>query len=160
GAAGVRRRRRGAVRLLHAGSRGRDRGPPAPEPGPVGRRDPRGAVGEPLPLHRLRQDLRRGARSGGCRREPPRMTQTVRELQVGRVGEIVRRTDAPPKVKGEFAYASDLVVPGMLWGHTLRSPWAHARIASIDVSEAVAMPGVHAVLTHDDVPGQKTYGLE
>jgi CO/xanthine dehydrogenase Mo-binding subunit len=88
------------------------------------------------------------------------MTQTARQLQVGRVGELVPRVDAPPKVKGEFAYASDLVVPGMLWGHTLRSPWSHARIVSVDIAEAVSMPGVHAVLTHDDVPGQKTYGLE
>jgi CO/xanthine dehydrogenase Mo-binding subunit len=88
------------------------------------------------------------------------VTQTVRQLQVGRVGELVPRVDAPPKVKGDFAYASDLVVPGMLWGHTLRSPWSHARILSIDITGAVSMPGVHAVLTHDDVPGQKTYGLE
>jgi CO/xanthine dehydrogenase Mo-binding subunit len=88
------------------------------------------------------------------------MTQTVRQLQVGRVGELVPRVDAPPKVKGEFAYASDLVVPGMLWGHTLRSPWSHARILGVDISDAVSMPGVHAVLTHEDVPGQKTYGLE
>ena len=48
----------------------------------------------------------------------------------------------------------------MLWGHTLRSPHAHARILEIDISEALASPGVHAVLTHDDVPGQKRYGLE
>jgi CO/xanthine dehydrogenase Mo-binding subunit len=88
------------------------------------------------------------------------VTQTVRQLQVGRVGELVPRVDAPPKVKGEFAYASDLVVPGMLWGHTLRSPWSHARIVSVDIAEAVSMPGVHAVLTHEDVPGRKTYGLE
>jgi CO/xanthine dehydrogenase Mo-binding subunit len=88
------------------------------------------------------------------------MTQAMRTLQVGKVGELVPRLDAPPKVKGEFAYASDLVVPGMLWGHTLRSPHPHARILAIDISEAVAMPGVHAVLTHEDVPGQKTYGLE
>ena len=45
-------------------------------------------------------------------------------------------------------------------GHTLRSPHAHARILEIDISRAVAMPGVHAVLTHGDVPGRKTYGLE
>src|SRR5690348_6855461 len=90
------------------------------------------------------------------------MTQTAapRTLQVGKVGELVPRLDAPPKVKGEFAYASDLVVPGMLWGHTLRSPHPHARILSIDISEAVSMPGVHAVLTHEDVPGAKFYGLE
>src|SRR5207247_6288786 len=60
----------------------------------------------------------------------------------------------------EFAYSSDLVGPGMLWGHTVRSPHAHARILGIDVSEAVTMPGVNAVLTHEDVPGEKTYGLE
>src|SRR5436305_14578451 len=48
----------------------------------------------------------------------------------------------------------------MLWGHTLRSPHAHALIAEVDISEAVGMPGVHAVLTHADVPGAKTYGLE
>jgi CO/xanthine dehydrogenase Mo-binding subunit len=89
------------------------------------------------------------------------MTQTAtRRLQVGKVGDLVPRVDAPPKVTGEFAYASDLIVPGMLWGHTLRSPHAHARIRSIDITEAVTMAGVHAVLTHDDVPGLKTYGLE
>ncbi len=88
------------------------------------------------------------------------MTQTVRTLRVGKVGELVPRADAPPKTKGEFAFASDLIVPGMLWGHTLRSPHAHARIVEIDISGAVGMPGVHAVLTHADVPGRKTYGLE
>ena len=89
------------------------------------------------------------------------MTQAAqRTLQFGKVGDLVPRADAPPKVKGEFAYASDLIVPGMLWGHTLRSPHSHARIVSIDISQAVSMPGVHAVLTHDDVPGLKTYGLE
>jgi CO/xanthine dehydrogenase Mo-binding subunit len=89
------------------------------------------------------------------------MTQTAsRRLQVGKVGDLVPRVDAPPKVTGEFAYASDLIVPGMLWGHTLRSPHAHARIRSIDITEAVTMAGVHAVLTHHDVPGLKTYGLE
>src|SRR5712691_12627439 len=48
----------------------------------------------------------------------------------------------------------------MLWGHTLRSPHPQARIRSIDLSAAVASPGVHAVLTADDVPGKKTYGLD
>ena len=71
-----------------------------------------------------------------------------------------RRADAVPKVTGEFAYSSDLQAAGMLWGHTVRSPHAHARVLAVDVSEAVGMPGVHAVLTHEDVPGAKTYGLE
>jgi CO/xanthine dehydrogenase Mo-binding subunit len=82
------------------------------------------------------------------------------ELQVGYIGLAAERSDARPKTTGEFAYSSDLNAAGMLWGHTIRSPHAHARILSIDISEAVTMPGVHAVLTHDDVPGQKTYGLE
>ena len=81
-------------------------------------------------------------------------------LRVGKVGERLLRDDAVPKVRGEFAYSSDLSAPGMLWGDTLRSPHAHARIVSLDIAPALAQPGVHAVLTHADVPGRKTYGLE
>jgi CO/xanthine dehydrogenase Mo-binding subunit len=87
-------------------------------------------------------------------------TTTPRRLEIGRIGEVVPRTDGIPKTNGQFAYASDLWQAGMLWGHTVRSPHAHARIVEVDLSAALAMPGVHAVLTHDDVPGQKTYGLE
>jgi CO/xanthine dehydrogenase Mo-binding subunit len=87
-------------------------------------------------------------------------TETTRKLELGKVGESVKRVDAIPKVTGEFAYSSDLVDAGMLWGHTLRSPHAHALIHSIDISQALTMPGVHAVLTHEDVPGDKRYGLE
>jgi CO/xanthine dehydrogenase Mo-binding subunit len=88
------------------------------------------------------------------------MSAPAREVVLGRIGEVTRRSDAVPKVTGEFAYSSDLHAAGMLWGHTVRSPHAHARIAAIDVSRALTMPGVHAVLTHDDVPGEKLYGLE
>ena len=76
------------------------------------------------------------------------------------VGESVRRPDGIPKVKGEFAYSSDMWAEDMLWGATLRSPHPRARIRSIELGAALAVPGVHAVLTHDDVPGRKTYGLE
>jgi CO/xanthine dehydrogenase Mo-binding subunit len=88
------------------------------------------------------------------------VTAPGKKLAVGRVGERVLRDDAVPKVTGEFEYASDLSAPGMLWGDTLRSPHAHARVASIDLSGALGSPGVHAVLTHADVPGTKLYGLE
>jgi CO/xanthine dehydrogenase Mo-binding subunit len=84
----------------------------------------------------------------------------ARKLEHGRVGETIRRADAIPKVTGEFAYSSDLFAAGMLYGHTLRSPHARARIAAVDTTEARGMPGVRAVLTHEDVPGDKRYGLE
>jgi CO/xanthine dehydrogenase Mo-binding subunit len=87
-------------------------------------------------------------------------TQTAPKIELGRVGEASKRVDAIPKVTGEFAYSSDLFGAGMLWGQTLRSPHAHALIRSIDISQALASPGVHAVLTHEDVPGDKRYGLE
>ncbi|MBY8858503.1 molybdopterin-dependent oxidoreductase [Nocardia sp. CA2R105] len=70
------------------------------------------------------------------------------------------RPDGTLKVKGEFAYASDLWIDGMLWGMTLRSPHPRARILRIDTAAALAVTGVHAVLTHEDVPGRKMYGLD
>ena len=77
----------------------------------------------------------------------------------GVVGESAPRADAPPKVKGEFVYGSDLSREGMLYGATLRSPHPHARIARIDVAAARAMPGVRAVLTSDDLPTREKFGL-
>ncbi|HEX2104822.1 MAG TPA: xanthine dehydrogenase subunit D [Solirubrobacteraceae bacterium] len=76
------------------------------------------------------------------------------------VGVTTTRADGIPKVKGEFEYSSDMNVEGMLWGATLRSPHPRADIWSIDIAPALAIPGVHAVLTHEDVPGRKTYGME
>jgi xanthine dehydrogenase D subunit len=78
----------------------------------------------------------------------------------GGIGESVLRPDGTLKVQGEFAYSSDLQAERMLWGATVRSPHPHARIRSIEIAEALATPGVAAVLTHEDVPGRKTFGLE
>jgi xanthine dehydrogenase D subunit len=78
----------------------------------------------------------------------------------GGVGDSAARPDGVLKVRGAFAYSSDLWMDGMLWGATLRSPHPSARIRGIDITEAVKLPGVHAVLTHEDVPGAKHYGLE
>src|SRR3954447_26648019 len=83
----------------------------------------------------------------------------VTEIRSG-IGQSVRRPDGIPKVKGAFAYASDAWADRMLWGSTLRSPHPRARIRSIEIGAALRVPGVHAVLTHEDVPGRKTYGLE
>ncbi len=78
----------------------------------------------------------------------------------GGIGESVLRPDGTLKVQGQFAYSSDLQAEHMLWGATVRSPHPHARILSIDIAGALAAPGVAAVLTHEDVPGRKTYGVE
>jgi xanthine dehydrogenase D subunit len=86
--------------------------------------------------------------------------ERVRERIRGGVGEDVPRIDGVPKTTGAFAYGSDLWAERMLWGHTLRSPHPHARIRSIDISQALTSAGVHAVLAADDVPGKKTFGLE
>ncbi|MEI7696873.1 MAG: xanthine dehydrogenase subunit D [Actinomycetes bacterium] len=76
------------------------------------------------------------------------------------LGESVARPDGTLKVTGDFAYSSDLWADGMLWASTLRSPHPHARIKSINIAPALKINGVSAVLTHDDVPGAKLYGLE
>jgi CO/xanthine dehydrogenase Mo-binding subunit len=83
----------------------------------------------------------------------------TRQRVRGAVGESVERPDGPPKVQGSFEYASDLWVPGMLHGATLRSPHAHARIVSIDTAKARSLPGVRAVRTHADLPNSELYGL-
>lgn len=98
-------------------------------------------------------------RASAPARTPTRIAQDSRTAPGG-VGESALRPDGMLKVTGEFAYSSDLWAQDMLWGFTLRSPHAHARIRSIDVTEAVAMPGVHAVMTHDDLPAGTHYGLE
>ncbi len=62
------------------------------------------------------------------------------------------KVDAAKLVKGRAVFADDMELPGMLYGGLLTSPHAHARIVSIDAAKARALPGVHAVLTHMDVP--------
>src|SRR5699024_5508879 len=76
------------------------------------------------------------------------------------IGENLPRPDGGLKVSGEFAYSSDLWIDGTVWATTVRSPYAAATIMAIDTGRALAMPGVHTVLTHEDVPGAKTYGMK
>ncbi|MGW3995097.1 xanthine dehydrogenase subunit D [Amycolatopsis sp. NPDC004772] len=87
-------------------------------------------------------------------------TTSVTTTTANGVGTSPRRPDGTVKVRGEFAYSSDLWHEDMVWGVTLRSPHPYARITGIDIAEALAVPGVYAVLTHDDVPGVNRYGLE
>ena len=68
------------------------------------------------------------------------------------VGQNVPRRDFPEKLVGQARYSADLKLPGMLYGHVLRSPHPHANIVSIDTSEAERVPGVEAIITPFNVP--------
>ncbi|MFC1413352.1 xanthine dehydrogenase family protein molybdopterin-binding subunit [Streptacidiphilus sp. N1-12] len=64
------------------------------------------------------------------------------------------RADALAKAMGTFPYAADLWAEGLLWGAVARAPYAHARIVSVDIGPALAIPGVHVVVTAADLrPG-------
>src|SRR5436190_8077944 len=71
------------------------------------------------------------------------------------VGQNYSTSDLRAKVTGRSRYAEYFRAQGMLYARLLLSPYAHARVVSIDTSAALAMPGVKAILTADDVPGPK-----
>ena len=77
------------------------------------------------------------------------------------IGNALPRVEGKNKVTGSCMYAGDVSRPGELWGGFLRSPYPHARILHIDVSRAVNLPGVNAVVTGNDVsPHLEGLGLE
>ena len=69
------------------------------------------------------------------------------------IGERVPRVDAREKVTGEAKYAADYSLPDMLWCKLLRSPYPHAKILNIDISKALKLPGVKAIITGKDFGG-------
>jgi 4-hydroxybenzoyl-CoA reductase subunit alpha len=73
------------------------------------------------------------------------------------IGDYVPMVDGPEKVAGRAKYTADLVTPGMLAGRIYRSPYAHAEIVAIDVSEAAKLPGVKAIVTGADC--DRTFGV-
>ena len=73
------------------------------------------------------------------------------------VGQSVERLDAKAKATGEAKFTVDYVLPGMVYAKYLRCPHAHARIVSVDISEAQKMPGIAAVVTHLDIVGKKLH---
>ena len=68
------------------------------------------------------------------------------------VGRSVPRYELADKLTGAAQYSADIALPGMLHGVIVRSPHPHADVLSVDVSAALALPGVHAVVTPADVP--------
>jgi CO/xanthine dehydrogenase Mo-binding subunit len=77
------------------------------------------------------------------------MTQTVDKTSHTTVGQSTRRQDGFDKVTGQTRYAGDLSLGGLLHARLVLSPYAHARIVSIDISAALATPGVKAVYTSE-----------
>jgi 4-hydroxybenzoyl-CoA reductase subunit alpha len=73
------------------------------------------------------------------------------------IGGYVPMVDGPEKVSGRAKYTADLVAPGMLAGRIYRSPYSHAEILEVDVSEALRLPGVKAIVTGADC--DKTFGV-
>ncbi|MDP9484080.1 MAG: aerobic carbon-monoxide dehydrogenase large subunit [Chloroflexota bacterium] len=79
-------------------------------------------------------------------------TETLQTTpEVGGMGHSVKRKEDPRFIRGRGTYIDDLVLPGMLWLDIVRSPYAHARIKGIDATEALAIPGVLAVITGADL---------
>ena len=78
-----------------------------------------------------------------------------RDFQI--VNHSVPRRDGPAKVTGKAVYVSDVKLPAMAYAKVLRSPYAHAKIVSIDSAKAAARPGVYAVLTSNDLTGLNLY---
>ncbi|MEE8448621.1 MAG: 4-hydroxybenzoyl-CoA reductase, partial [Thermodesulfobacteriota bacterium] len=73
-------------------------------------------------------------------------------IQYSVVGKRVPRIDALGKVTGKAKYCPDTVLPGMLAGKILRSPFPHARVLGIDTRKAQRLTGVKAVITAKDAP--------
>src|SRR6478752_3650548 len=69
------------------------------------------------------------------------------------IGQNYTTPDLVAKVTGKAKYAEDYRVEGMLFAKLLSSPMPHARVRRLDTSKALAMPGVKAILTADDMPG-------
>src|SRR6185436_12447234 len=151
----VSRKARRPMRLLHARLHHGIGRPAAPQPAPERGRHPVGAGQQHLPLHRLRQNHR----SGEVRRRAQRCRGgAVNEIvPTHTIGGYVPMVDGPEKVSGRAKYTADLVAPGLLAGRIFRSPYSHAEILEVDVSAALRLPGVKAIVTGADC--DKTFGV-
>src|SRR5207302_8040853 len=104
---------------------------------------PLGALGESVPLYRLYPDRRGDPRSAGGVQE---MTLTNRYI-----GSPVERVEDMRFLRGRGEYVGDLIRDGMLHAAILRSPMAHGHIRALDAQPALALAGIHAVITAADI---------
>ena len=73
------------------------------------------------------------------------------------LGENFSRVDGPAKLRGWAQFTGDIEMPGMVYAKVLRSSYAHARLLRVDISRAVKLPGVVAILTRDDLKGMNSH---
>lgn len=71
--------------------------------------------------------------------------------EIGGMGHSIKRKEDPRFIQGKGNYVDDVNLPGMVYGHMVRSPYAHARIKSINTEKAKKLPGVLAVITGEDL---------
>lgn len=71
------------------------------------------------------------------------------------VGQRLPRVDSVAKATGQASFTGDMVLPGMLYGKILRSPYPHARILHVDTSRAQRLPGVRGGCEREGYPGEK-----
>src|SRR5215217_6789735 len=164
GPAGLSRDSRSPVRVLHAGDADDEPGAAGREPGPERTRDPHRDLRSDLPLHGLQEHRRGGSvgRRARGRDDTGGMTMATvenlpsptQERPIG-FGRLKRKEDER-FIRGKGNYLDDIRLPGMVHGAMLRSPYAHARVVSIDTSRALAHPNVAAVVTAKDL---ETLGL-
>ena len=105
--------------------------------------------------HKVAEDLP-GVRVNG-RSEIPEVNHMS---QYHVVGKNVPRVDATAKVNGTAIYCDDVYFRNTVYGKLVHSPFAHAKILSIDISAALALPGVATVLLAKDIPDNRTIGEE
>ncbi len=101
------------------------------------------------------QAVQLAARRTGCQPVLPRIITPPDMPPLHVVGQPQPKVDGVKLAAGRPAFADDFKMDGMLYAALLTSPHAHARIKRIDASRARALPGVHAVLTYQDVPRVK-----
>src|SRR5690349_6805000 len=95
---------------------------------------------------------RRSLRSRGEGRRAPCRGQGILLMGAKWFGASVKRKEDPALLTGQGRYVHDIHLPGLLEVAVLRSPHPHAGIGSIDKRRALALPGVHAVITYADLP--------
>lgn len=86
----------------------------------------------------------------------PAESATEEEESAQLVGRALRRKEDPRILSGRTRYVDDIKLPNMLHGAVLRSVYAHAKIKSLDVSDALASPGVQLILTFKDLPRESS----